>query len=197
MLLLYKYEAHRCKAGALQALQRFNPALNSLNDAIKINPNNSADFLTQGELLYALGQYRGSLESLNEAVELRKVQKLPDSALLYNNRGFVQLELRQYELALEDIETAIRLDPSYTPAWRNKGLVLEEVGRDEEALDAYDKATELDYNDYIVWTNKAFVFYKLKRYEEAKNSLETALEINPDYEPAIKSLEELMLEIQE
>ena len=37
----------------------------------------------------------------------------------------------------------------------------------------------------------------LKRYEEAKNSLETALEINPDYEPAIKSLEELMLEIQE
>ncbi|ELS05351.1 tetratricopeptide repeat protein [Xenococcus sp. PCC 7305] len=192
----YKYDAYRCKAGALQALQRFEPALDSLNAAIEINPNNSADFLIQGELLYALGQYRGSLESLNKAVELRKIQNLSDSALLYNNRGFVQIELRQYELALEDIETAIRIDPSYTPAWRNKGLVLETVGRNEEALDAYDQATELDPNDYNVWTNKGFVFYKLERYEEAEISLEKALEIKPDYQPAINSLEALRLKIQ-
>ena len=193
----YKYDAYRCKSGALKALQRFESALDSLNQALKINPNNPSDWMAQGELRYALVQYRGALESFNKAVELRKNQNLPPSALLHNNRGLVQLELGKHVLALEDIETAIRIDSNYTPAWRNKGLVLRIVGQNEESLNAYDQATELDPNDYTVWTNRGFVLYKLERYEEAKESLEKALEINPDYQPAMNSLEELMLEIEQ
>lgn len=188
----YKYDAYRCKSGALQALQQFEPALNSLDKALNISDQNPADWMAQGELRYALGQYEPALESLSKAIELRDEQNLPPSALIYNNLGLVQLELERYKLALEDIEEAIRLDSSYTPAWSNKGLVLEAMGRDEESLVAYDKATELDPKDYTVWTNRAFVLYKLERYEEAKESLEKALEINPDYQPAMNSLEELM-----
>lgn len=192
----YKYEAYRCKAGALQELQRFEPALDSLNEAIKFNNNNSADFLAQGELRYALGQYRGALESLNEAIEIRKIQNLPPLALLYNNRGLVQLELGKHELALEDVETAIEIDSNYVPAWRNKGLILETIEQNEESLTAYDKAIQLDSEDHHVWTNRGFVLYKLERYEEAKESLETALKIKPDYQPAMNSLQELILEMQ-
>ncbi|MEM9275692.1 MAG: tetratricopeptide repeat-containing serine protease family protein [Cyanobacteria bacterium P01_F01_bin.143] len=193
----YKYEAYRCKAGALQALQQFKPALDSLDKAMDLNSNNPADWMSQGELYYALGEYDESLNSFRKAIELREKQNLPSSALLYNNLGFINLELGQYKFALQDVEQAISVDPSYAPAWSNKGLILETVGRNQEALDAYDQATELNPNDYIVWTNKAFVFYKLERYEEAKNSLETALSIKPDYEPAMNSLEELMLQIQQ
>lgn len=192
----YKYEAYRCKAGALQELGRFEPALNSLNEAIKFDDNNAADFLAQGELRYALGHYRGALESLNKAIELRKLQKLSPSALMYNNRAFVQLELGKYELALEDVETAIEIDGKYVPAWSNKGLILETMEQNEASLEAYDTAIELDRQDYYVWTNRGFVLYKLERYAEAKESLETALKIKPDYQPAMSSLEELMLEIQ-
>lgn len=193
----YKYDAYRCKAGALQALQQFEPALNSLDQALNISPKNPADWLAQGELRYALGQYEPALESLNKAIELREAQNLPPSALMYSNRGLVKLELESYELALEDIETAIRIDSNYIPAWSNKGLVLETMGRDEESLDAYDEAKELDPEDYTVWTNRGYVLFKLERYEEAQESLETALEINPDYEPAKSSLEQLMLEIEQ
>lgn len=190
----YKYEAYRCKSGALQALQQFEPALVSLNEALELNSSNPADWIAQGELHYALGDYGAALESLNKGIELRESQNLASSALLYNNRGLVQLELEQYELALADIETAIAIDPNYTPAWRNKGLILETIERNEESLAAYDKATELDPNDYQVWTNHGFVLYKLGRYEEAKKSLETALDINPDYQPAQNSWDALMSE---
>ena len=193
----YKYEAYRCKAGSLKALGQFGSALDSLDIAIDFNSNNSADWMSRGELLYALERYQEALDSFSKAIDLRKKQNLSSSALLYNNRSFIKLELGQYKFALEDVEMAISIDSNYTPAWNNKGLILETVGRNEEALDAYNKATELDYNDYNVWTNRAFVLYKLERYEEAKNSLETALKINPDYQPAINSLEELMLKIQE
>jgi len=190
---LNKYASYRCKALALKALQRFEEALDSLNDAIAINPNNPDDWMTQGELKYALGQNRGALESFNKAIELRKKQNLPDSALLYNNRGFIQLELKQYELALENVETAIRIDSKYPPAWSNKGLILETMERNEDALDAYNQATKLATKDYAILTNRAFVLYKLDRYEEAKQSLERALKINPDFQPAINSLEQIYL----
>ena len=196
----YKYEAYRCKAGALQALQRFEPALDSLNQALEYSSTNPADWIAQGELRYALEQYRGALESFNKAVEQRKTQNLPPSALLHNNRGLVQLELGKDKLALADIETAIRIDPNYVPAWSNKGLILETRGQDKESLIAYDKAAKLDPNDHTVWTNRGFVLYKLERYEEAKKSLEEALRIKPDYQPAINSkeaLEALMLDIQQ
>jgi tetratricopeptide (TPR) repeat protein len=192
----YKYEAYRCKAGALKELQQFEPALASLELAIEYNSNNPADWLTQGELKYALGQYQGAVESFDKAIELRQQQNSSSSALMYSNRGFVRLELKQYKLALQDIETAIQIDPNYVPAWNNKGLILETMEENEASLEAYDQAIELDANDYNVWTNRAFVLYKLQRYEEAQASLETALKIKPDYQPALNSLEQLMLERQ-
>ncbi|NJL52575.1 MAG: tetratricopeptide repeat protein [Hydrococcus sp. SU_1_0] len=187
----YKYDAYRCESGALQALQQFAPALESLDQALSISPDNPADWMAQGELRYALGQYQPALESFNKAAELRKAQNLLPSVLLYNNRALVQLELGNHQLALKDVETALNLDANYTTAWSNKGLILEAVGRDQESLTAYNQAIEIDPDDYTVWTNRAFVLNKLGRNEEAKQSLETALKINPDYEPAKNSLEAL------
>ena len=189
----YKYEAYRCRSNALQALQRFEPALDSLNKAIAINSNNNADFMIQGELRYALGQYRGALESLNKAEEQRKVQYLQPSALLYNNRGLIQLELREYQAALADIKMAIAIDPKYSPAWGNQGLVLETMNQNAAALEAYNQALKLSPNDYSIWTNKAFILYKLERYTESKASLEQAIKINSNYQPAIDSLAQLKL----
>lgn len=188
----YKYDAYRCKSGALQALQQFEPALDSLNLALDISPDNPADWMAQGELRYALGQYQPALESFNQAAALRKAQNLSPSSLLYNNRALVQLELGNHQLALEDVETAIGIDANYPTAWSTKGLILETVGQDEESLSAYDQATKIDPEDYTVWTNRAFVLNKMGRNEEAQQSLETALKIKPDYQPAQNSLKSLM-----
>ena len=189
----YKYEAYRCRSNALQALQRFEPALDSLNKALEINSHNNADWMIQGELRYALGQYRGAIESLNRAEAQRKIQYLPPSALLHSNRGMVWLELQKYEAALKDIEIAIDIDPQYSPAWGNKGLVLETLNKNTAALDAYNHALKLSPHDYALWTNKAFVLYKLEQYTQAQASLEKAIQINANYQPAIDSLAQLKL----
>jgi tetratricopeptide (TPR) repeat protein len=184
-----KYESFRCKAGALQQLQRPDEALSALDQALAIDANNAADWMLQGELHFALGEYEPALSSLDQAVELRQAQNLSPSALLHNNRALVALELEQYELALENAETAIAIDSNFAPAWRNKGLILETTERNEESLVAYDQALALDPEDYNTWTNKGFSLYKLQRYEEAKQAFEKALEIKPDYQPAINNLE--------
>ncbi|MGD1919247.1 MAG: tetratricopeptide repeat protein [Pleurocapsa sp.] len=184
-----KYESFRCKAGALQQLQRLEEALTALEQALTINSDNSADWMFKGELSFALGEYQSALLSLNRAVELRESQQISPSSLLHNNRALVALELEEHDLALSDVEQAIAIDANFAPAWRNKGLILETSDRDEESLVAYNKALELDPQDYNTWTNRGFSLYKLQRYQEAKQSFEKALEINPNYQPAINNLE--------
>ena len=73
-----KYESYRCKAGALQQLNRPEEALTALEKAIEVDDNNSADTMLEGELNFALGKYDLALESLDTAVEMRKTQNLAD-----------------------------------------------------------------------------------------------------------------------
>ncbi|WP_017295723.1 tetratricopeptide repeat-containing S1 family peptidase [Geminocystis herdmanii] len=185
---IYKYEAYRCKAGALLELKDFQGALDSLNEALKLNTHNPADWMTQGELYYALGNLKEATSSIDKAVKLRDEQGLPPSALIYNNRAFIWIERQEYELANKDIEQALKIDPKYVPAWVNKGMLLEATDRDEEALNAYNQALTMAEDDYNIWTNKAFVEFKMELYINAKKSLETALTLKPDYQPAINSL---------
>ena len=186
-----KYESHRCKAGALQQLNRPEEALIALEEAIAIDSSNQnpADFMFQGELLFALGKHQEALASLDNAVNLRTEQELSPSPVLYNNRALVKLELGQPDAALTDTDEAIAIDPNFAPAYRNQGLILETSDRNKESLELYDRALELDSEDYNTWTNKGFALYKLQRIDEAKQAFERAIELNPDYQPAISNLE--------
>jgi tetratricopeptide (TPR) repeat protein len=188
---IIKYESYRCKAGALQQLQQVKPALDALDQALVINDQNPVDWMLQGELRFALKQYQEALTSFNSAIALRQSQQLTPSPLLHNNLGLVRLQLKDYDLALEAIETAIALEPNFAPAWRNKGLVLETINRNQEVIAAYDQALKITPDDYNTWTNRGFTLYKLKQYQAAKASFEQALKINPNYQPAISNLEAL------
>ncbi len=185
------YEAWRCSAGALQELGRFDNALVHLNKAIEINPNNPADFTTQGELRFYLGQYRGAIESFDEAIKIREDFRLPQSPLLYNNRGLARLELQQDQPALQDIERALAIDSNYAPAWENKGLALMLMEQYSESLVALDRAVELAPDNINSWHNRGATLYGMQRYEEALESFEKALAIDPNYQPAIEYLDAL------
>lgn len=184
-----KYESYRCKAGALQQLNRPEEALTALESALEVNSSNPADMMLKGELNFALGKYDLALESLDTAVNMRKTQNLADSALLYNNRALVKLELGQLDSALTDVEQAIATNTNFAPAYRNQALILETMDRNEESLAAYERALELDPNDRNTWTNKGFTLYKLQRISEAKQAFEEALKIDPNYQPALDNLE--------
>jgi len=45
----------------------------------------------------------------------------PNNALVYNNRGYAYLCLKQYKSAITDFSTAIKLDPSIKECYANRG----------------------------------------------------------------------------
>lgn len=178
------YNAQRCKAGAKHELGDFEAASTAINRAIDINPNNYADHAIKGELLFALGQPSGALETFTKAIKLREELGLPPSANLLNNKGFVMMSQNNYNQALNLVEQALNINENYASAWSNKGFILRELEQHKKALDAYHRATELAPNNPTIWNNKGLTLFEMEQYEEALQAFEQALAIDEDFQQA-------------
>jgi tetratricopeptide (TPR) repeat protein len=75
----------------------------------------------------------------------------PNNAELYVSRAWQLNEIGQPALALQDAETAARLDPKSAGAGAEASYSLTKLGRTPEALGQIKRATELDSNFATAW----------------------------------------------
>ena len=81
------------------------------------------------------------------ALEAAK-EKNPKGAKAPYYLGCLYYAARQYDLAIENWELSVRLDPKFPTAWRNLALArFNKQDRQEEALEYMEKAFHLDEND--------------------------------------------------
>jgi tetratricopeptide (TPR) repeat protein len=83
------------------------------------------------------------ITDLSKAIELK-----PDFTYAYTVRGNVYSDKGQYDLAIADFDTAIKLDERYAAAHYFKGLTLEGLKNKKEAIESYNKFLQYaDPND--------------------------------------------------
>jgi tetratricopeptide (TPR) repeat protein len=116
----------------------------------------------------ALGLFQQSLECKKEAST-------------YNNRGNLYQNLKQYELALEDYETALKLKPNFTEAYFNQGNCYKDLNQHQEAIESYKKAIASNPKYYTAYTNMGMCLQNLQRFDEALECFNKAIEIEPNY----------------
>ena len=91
-----------------------------------------------GFTLYEAGNYDEAIKLYNEAMK-----KNPGFSKPYNNRAACYIKLDKLDLALQDCDKCIKMDPLFRPAHLNRALILERLGNHEEALYAYLSAHDL------------------------------------------------------
>lgn len=92
-----------------------------------------------------------ALAAVRQAIYLDR-----QNALLYMLMGRVQLARREYSKALQENETAIRMNPTLAPAYCGLGDSLAYEGRYAEAITQFEKAVEISPNHPQLW---AFLGY--------------------------------------
>jgi tetratricopeptide (TPR) repeat protein len=101
-----------------------------------------------------------------------------NNAELYVSRAWQLNEIGQPALALQDAETAAKLDPKAAGASAEASYALTKLGRAPEALDQIKRATELDPNFSTAWQYRGELEMARGETLSAIDSFTHALETN-------------------
>lgn len=107
-------------------------------------------FLKTANDYFELGNYDFDIGKCNEAINAytKSISLNPKSPQTYNNRAYTYMRLREYQLALNDLNKALSLNPNYTHALMNRGDLFNYYYQINKAAAIYDyeKIISLDPN---------------------------------------------------
>jgi tetratricopeptide (TPR) repeat protein len=109
--------------------------------AYKIDPKNINVLNNLSYYAGQIGAYDWSIRYANEGLALKA--DAPSRGGLLNNRGYGYLKLKKYNLALADINEAIKLDPDNSFAYCYRALVNIELKKTETVCADLNKAKSL------------------------------------------------------
>ena len=92
----------------------YERALNSYDNALQLNSSNIHALRGKARSLMQLGKENEALDAFNEAIAIE-----PEFGGTYANRGILFDRMGEYELALQDYQTALKIDPDIAegPHW--------------------------------------------------------------------------------
>ena len=114
----------------------------------------------------------------------KKIEKNPNVASNYYNRGNTFSILKEYEKAIDDYSRAIELNPNDDASYNNRGISFNRLKEYEKAINDYNKAIELNPNYSLAYNNRGNTFSILKEYEKAIDDYNKAIELNPNDDDA-------------
>ncbi|UCB52756.1 MAG: tetratricopeptide repeat protein [Candidatus Zixiibacteriota bacterium] len=128
------------------------------------------------------GEWQKELEEWKKAaVTERNARYLNNVAAVYNRQ-------QRYDLALQELDRSLAVDPTFDRTHFSRGDVLARMGRYEEALGEFRQAIKLRPDRMQYYNNLGGHLTKLGRDREAVEVLEQGLGVNPDYSPLYRDL---------
>ena len=116
------------------------------------------------------GDFDFAIAAFNQLIE-----RHPDNAIDYNNRGLVYFQSGEEQRAVRDFNKAIQINPELPSAYNNRANYYAGVGDLETALMDYEKALDFNPGHVRAWINKGITLRELGEYNEAIETFETAL----------------------
>jgi tetratricopeptide (TPR) repeat protein len=205
-LYLYQYMYYECEE--------------ILETAIRLQNHNPKAFLTKAILLQEQGDSVGYLrimqlvidqdpteviaytslaeyfqEKLNRsAISYYKnaLEITPNDKFLNYNLGKLYQDLGELELAKQQYQNLIAIDPNSYPAYNNLGYIAFYYEDNyEEAIRYYSKSIEINPSYDQGWCNRGLAYEYLDEYDKAREDYLQCLKISPNYENAIRRLNTL------
>ena len=164
-------EAYYYRALVYTRLERYGDALEDLNKALEQQPHFPQAYAARGSVYLALGRPASAVEDFKKAIRLG----LTDDPTLYINLGQAYFKLDLYDLAEQNFQKALDLDPENPAALFNLGSLYLKKGDDEQALDYFNRTLQKDPNFAAAYFNRAMALAHLGRTQEAIADLEQFL----------------------
>jgi adenylate cyclase len=172
------YAARFSKEGFAQAAQIYRKVL-------KLDPGFARAYGALAVLLtrqVTFGYSDSPVETKERSLEMARnaVARDPNSPQAQWALGYVFMYRNQFDKAIEALERAVSLSPSYADGYAMLALIRNNLGHAKDAIRLIEKAMKL--NPYYSWDylyNLGRAHYALGDYQKATQFLQQALERNP------------------
>lgn len=163
------------RALIFKKLRKFKDAIKDLDMAISIENNNSQYYFERAKLNSRhTFIWQKALEDLNKAISLN-----PQNSDFFNERADIYKYICKYELAINDCEVALKLNPRSAMAYLLKGLTYWEKGDMTLVLENLGKAIELEPNYKNAYSWRAQFLSKQEKYNEALRDYDFLINLEP------------------
>ncbi|WNJ17758.1 tetratricopeptide repeat protein [Pontibacter sp. G13] len=159
----------------LASLSCWEEALESLDQALAIEPDWEELWKYRSELLVELNRPEEAIEALGKWLDIA-----PEAADGYYLRGLLLAQSGQFTDALIDLRLYTELEPEDVLGHLQLGCVLDDLSRFSQALEALEKALDVDPAHAESYYYQASVLLKSRKYNEAWASIELGIGLDPE-----------------
>ncbi|MGH1419245.1 MAG: tetratricopeptide repeat protein [Hyphomicrobiaceae bacterium] len=115
--------------------------INDYGKVIELDPNHIDAYSERAKLYAKLEEHSLTKKDLSAIVKI-----IADDPTMYCRRGLANLNLRDFNSAIEDYNKALELDPSRIDCVVGRGDVFAEMGEYKKAFQDYNAAIAVDVN---------------------------------------------------
>ncbi|HNP06332.1 MAG TPA: tetratricopeptide repeat protein [Cyclobacteriaceae bacterium] len=168
------FQGHMLKAFIYRETDDTTNQLNSLNEAMALQPGDPGLIKWRASLYLEEGKYEKVKEDLQY---VRAIQNDPEVEMYL---GFAYYNLDQVDSAFISLNKAIELEPTYLPAYLYGGSFSLQESNNEMALKYLDVALKLDPENLNAQFYKGIALLELDRVEEGCSLLAKAFYAGED-----------------
>ena len=145
-----------------------------------IDPKSSTYYLRLGEAQMKKGDAGAAMSAYESASDKNKAD-----AEVYQKKARIWMRASKFDLALQDIDTGLKIDPSFAPLYKDKVEVLMGLGKFNEVTGVLEKYIPLAGKDFDARLRFAkFLAYQAKDYDRSIAEAKKLLNDAPDYKVA-------------
>ena len=205
-------------------LQQYDEAISTVNNIIRIDPNNAEAFFMLGVTLRDKGEIKRAITAFQTATEMDS--KLTDAWISLGNiyeanknpkameyyrtavsidpkNAFAQHAMAFYLQNTGNVKEAIsiyqnihNLNPEYTSAYLNCGILYMEIDSLQKAYEEFNIMIGIDPKDSEGYLYRGKVNFEFKRFDAALADFQSCLNLNPKNEEAKALVEELQTNVK-
>ena len=152
----------------------YEAAILDYSNAIRLSPKTMGYYSGRAQVYKSMGDTKNALVDFDEYI------KLNGKASGYIVRGGFYREIKKYDLALNDLNKAIELEPKLIRAYYSRGYFYGISKQYDLALADFNKALTLDSKNTLGYYGRAGLQKDKGIYQSAISDFEKVLEINPN-----------------